>query len=121
MTIDKNQISRFRFDRFEYSACYRGRRHTAGLMLHCGVAAVDHGRRTWMESDLILEVLCPLSNVLEHQLKDVPTSRAEQPDHIGCSVLAQARNLPTSLYQLVEDGRSCYLQLFARGFSREPD
>ena len=74
-----------------------------------------------MEADRISKIFRPFSNVLQHQFVHVPTSGAEQSNNISCSVVPKMRDLPTPFYQLVENGSSGYLQLFARGFSREPD
>ena len=74
-----------------------------------------------MEADAIPKIFRPFSNVLQHQINDITTSGSEQPHNIGCSIVPQMRDSPTSFYQMVADGRLDYPQLFTRGFSPESD
>jgi hypothetical protein len=51
----------------------------------------------------------------------IPTSDSEKSNNISCSVVPKVRDFPFLFYRIVVDGRSSYLQLFARGFSSESD
>jgi hypothetical protein len=119
MTIDKNQIGKSRSDRFQYTTRYRWQHLKTRNMPDCGMAAVDQRCRTWTEADLIPKIFRSFSKVLSYQFSDIPTSAAEQPNNVSCSVGPRTMDfpIPIPLCQTVTDR----LQLVATGFSRESD
>src|SRR5580704_16659817 len=84
-----------------------------------GMAAVDHGSRAGMEADRIPEIIGPSTNVVQHQVIDVPTSRAEQSNNISCPVVPHMRDSPTRDAPAVQQMVANHARLFARGCSRE--
>src|SRR5271169_4349016 len=73
-------------------ARYRRQPLIARNMPDCGMTAVDHRCRTWMQPDpLLKKIFCPFPNVASYQFIDVQTSGAGQSNNIGCSVVPLMR------------------------------
>lgn len=74
-----------------------------------------------MEADCIPKISAPLSQVLQQEGINIPTSRAEHSNDISCSVFARLMDfpIPIALFHMVADDRSDRLQLFGRRFLRE--
>src|SRR5580698_2567770 len=87
VAIHKNQIGKSRLDRLQDASHYLWRSLPARKMPDCGMAAIDHRRRTWMQTNCVPKIFRSFSNVREHQFIDISPSGAEKSNQIGRPVV----------------------------------
>ena len=90
--MDKNQIRKSRPHRVQNKVSYLRVMLEEGTMPDCGMATVDHGRRTRMKADLVPKILRPFPNVVYQQLIYIRAASAEKSNNIKCSVVTGMRD-----------------------------